>query len=273
MRALRPLRLEGARPFALARPAGVARERRARFDAAWPLPALVAWAVCWGVDLVLGAALHRPALAALAAGALGAALSAIGATAWRRFFIGAGFPLSLAVSGAALPAWAWLLPLALLAALYPVRAWRDAPLFPTPHGALRGLAQGVPLGPGAAVLDAGCGLGAALAELRREYPHAAIDGIEWSWALWALAAVRCRFARVRRGDLWSADWSRYALVYLFQRPESMARAAAKAAHELSPGAWLASLEFEIATLLPQLVLEGRDGRRVWLYRAPFRSAD
>ena len=65
----------------------------------------------------------------------------------------------------------------------------------------------------------------------------------------------------------------FALVYLFQRPESMARAAAKAAHELRPGAWLASLEFEIATLQPQLVLESGDGRRVWLYRAPFRQRD
>ena len=53
----------------------------------------------------------------------------------------------------------------------------------------------------------------------------------------------------------------------------MARAAAKAAHELRPGAWLASLEFEIATLQPQLVLESGDGRRVWLYRAPFRRRD
>ena len=53
----------------------------------------------------------------------------------------------------------------------------------------------------------------------------------------------------------------------------MARAAAKAAHELHPGAWLASLEFEIATLQPQLVLDSGDGRRVWLYRAPFRPRE
>jgi hypothetical protein len=51
----------------------------------------------------------------------------------------------------------------------------------------------------------------------------------------------------------------------------MPRALAKAAHELRPGAWLASLEFEIGTLVPQGVLDDGDGRRVWLYRAPFRS--
>ena len=71
------------------------------------------------------------------------------------------------------------------------------------------LAQGVPLPTGAAVLDAGCGLGAGLAELHREYPRARLEGIEWSWPLWLAGALRCRFAHVRRGDLWSADWSRF----------------------------------------------------------------
>ena len=58
----------------------------------------------------------------------------VGSTPWRRVFIAAGFPLSLAASGlaGAMPAWGWLLPLALLALVYPMNAWRDAPLFPTP---------------------------------------------------------------------------------------------------------------------------------------------
>jgi hypothetical protein len=248
-------------------------ERRRFVNRSWPLPAFAAWAACWIVFASVGQLGAPPAAAFVAAGCIGAALALIGATPWRRVFVGCGFPLSFAITGSAgaLPAWAWLLPLALLALVYPRRAWRDAPLFPTPSGALVGLARGVPLGAGAAVLDAGCGLGAGLLELRREYPKGRLEGIEWSWPLWLAGAARCRFARVRRGDFWSADWSHFALVYLFQRPESMARAAAKAAHELKAGAWLASLEFEIASLAPQLVLECRDGRRVWLYRAPFAS--
>jgi hypothetical protein len=262
-------------PAAAAAPAYTGPERRRFINRSWPLPAFAAWAACWIVfasAAQLGAA---PAAAFVAAGMVGAGLSLIGATPWRRIFVGCGFPLSFAVSGSAatLPAWAWLLPLALLALVYPRHAWRDAPIFPTPAGALLGLGQGVPLAIGATVLDAGSGLGAALVELRREYPQARLEGIECSWPLWLAGAARCRFARVRRGDFWSADWSSFALVYLFQRPESMARAAAKATHELEPGAWLASLEFEIATLLPQLVLKSGDGRRVWLYRAPFLTRD
>jgi SAM-dependent methyltransferase len=208
------------------------------------------------------------------AAAAGACLSLLGATPWRRVFVAAGFPLSLAVSGVAgaVPGWAWLLPLALLLLVYPLNAWRDAPLFPTPAGALQGLSRLAPLKERARVLDAGCGLGAGLRELRREYPNAQLVGLEWSWPLRLLCALHCRFARVARADIWAADWSAHDMVYLFQRPESMPRAVAKAAHELRPGAYLASLEFEAATLQPQAVLACADGRKLWLYRAPFKRA-
>jgi len=238
----------------------------------WPLPALLVWALGWIFFVALRSA-GAPLTLAIAAGvATGAACSLVGSTPWRRVFIAAGFPLSLAASGlaGAMPAWGWLLPLALLALVYPLNAWRDAPLFPTPVGALQGLAQLAPLAAGARVLDAGCGLGDGLRELIRAYPQAALDGIEWSWPLRFACAWRCRFARVRRGDIWAVDWSGYALVYVFQRPESMTRAAEKATRELRPGAWLASLEFDVPRLAATKVLACADGRRVWLYQVPFR---
>ncbi len=237
----------------------------------WPLPALAAWALCWALFIGLRALSAPDGVALASAAALGAVLSVLAGTPWRRVFIAAGFPLSLAASGGAgaAPAWAWLLPLGLLAAIYPLNAWRDAPLFPTPSGALRGLARLAPLAPQARVLDAGCGLGAGLRELRREYPSARLAGLEWSWPLRLACALRCGFAQVRRGDIWVADWSAHDMVYLFQRPESMARAVEKAARELRPGAWLASLEFEAPLLEAQAVLHGPGSRPVWLYRAPF----
>ena len=192
-------------------------------------------------------------------------------TGWRRGFIALGFPLSLAASGVAadMAAWAWLVPLGVLALLYPLNAWRDAPFFPTPHGALQGLKRLVRLPDAARVLEAGCGLGDGLRELHAEYPRAQLDGVEWSWPLRAACQWRCGFARVTRGDLWKTDWSACQLVYLFQRPESMPRAVDKAARELAAGAWLASLEFEAAQLEPDALHSCPDGRTVWLYRQPF----
>ena len=240
---------------------------------AWPLPALLAWSLGWGLFAGLRA-LSTPLFVAIAAAvASGAACSLIGSTPWRRLFIALGFPLSLAASGlaGAMPPWGWLLPLVLLALVYPINAWRDAPLFPTPVNALRGLAALAPLPAGARVLDAGCGLGDGLRELHREYPQVELHGLEWSWPLRFACAWRCPFARVRRGDIWAADWSAFDIVYVFQRPESMTRAAEKATRELRPGAWLASLEFDVPGLAATKVLECADGRRVWLYRVPFRA--
>ena len=241
----------------------------------WPLPALLAWASAWALFIGLRAALGAGAvgLAVGLASLLGVALATLGATRWRRIFMALGFPLSLAASGAAagLPTWVWLLPLAALALLYPVRTWRDAPLFPTPAGALDGLSALAPLPAGAVILDAGCGLGAGLRELRRAYPLARIHGIEWSRPLALLCSLRCRFASVRQGDIWRADWSCHDLVYLFQRPESLPRAIEKARREMRTGAWLASLEFEAVGVAATCVLACRDGRRVWLYRMPFST--
>lgn len=239
----------------------------------WPLPALAAWAGCW---LLYASALHLGAPAALAAvvAALAGLLTSVLTPArWRRIVVSAGFPLSLLLSGTlSLPSWAWLLPLLLFVLVYPMRAWRDAPLFPTPPHALQSLARVAPLPDGACVLDAGCGLGHGLRALRGAYPHAVLAGIEWSGALVALARLACPWARIRRGDMWQADWSGYDLVYLFQRPESMARALHKASAELRAGAWLASLEFAAPEWQPDAVLQADDGKPVWLYRAPLTPA-
>ncbi|WP_255033771.1 trans-aconitate 2-methyltransferase [Rhodoferax sp. TH121] len=243
----------------------------------WPLPAIVAWGLCWTLfRTVWEQGLALPWSLALAS-ALGVVLSVWGVSWWRRALIAAGFPVSLALTlgmlgGSAVPAWAWLFPLALLLLVYPVNAWRDAPLFPTPRGALIDLSKRAPLPDKALVLDAGCGLGHGLQALRLAYPQAALHGLEWSWPLRALCALRCPWARVRQGDIWQADWSAYDMVYLFQRPESMPRAVAKARAELRPGTWLVSLEFEAKELQPHAVERTPGGRMVWLYQAPFVGA-
>jgi trans-aconitate methyltransferase len=121
------------------------------------------------------------------------------------------------------------------------------------------------------VLDAGCGLGHGLSALRRAYPQADLQGLEWSWPLRFACALRCPWARVRQGDIWKADWSSYDMVYLFQRPESMPRAAAKAQRELRPGSWLVSLEFEATALQSVAHVTARGGKIVWMYQAPLQA--
>lgn len=240
------------------------------FKLPWPLPALLTWALAWGLCWALRSAAAPVWTTLLLPSLAGLALSIMGATRWRQGFIALGFPLSwllLAASGAhALPAWLWLVPLAVLLLAYPLHAWRDAPLFPTPRGVLQGLAEQIDLPAGARVLDAGCGTGAGLRELRRTFPEAELHGIEWSWPWRIWAGLRCPWARVMRADMWTADWRGYQLVYLFQRPESMSRAIEKAQREMAAGTWLVSLEFEATALAPSMVLRNVADKPVWVYR-------
>ncbi len=255
-------------PFDAA-PAGVSAPLR------WPLPALLAWAAGWLVWLAAAPVL--PPLPAFGAGLLAGTVAA-----WRirgglrRLMAAVGFPLSALLLGGAggWPAWGWLLLVLPLVAVYPLRAWRDAPLFPTPAGALDGLDAVV--GRPARILDAGCGLGHGLAALRGLWPQAELHGVEWSRALAWLAARRCPGVHIRRGDMWAQPWDGHDLVYLFQRPESMARAWAKAVAEMQPGAWLVSLEFAVPGQAAHACLQGAGRRPVWVYRpvaAKERSTD
>ena len=228
----------------------------------WPAPALLAWAAAWAVFRLALAGAWPLAGAALAATGLGVCAALLVDRPLRRVLVAA-----VVVFGAAdLPAWLWLLPVAAGWLAYPLRAWRDAPFFPTAAGALDRLAEVVHLGPGARVLDAGCGLGDGLIALRRAWPRAFISGVEWSLPLHWLCRWRCRWARVQRGDMWSLSWQGYTVVYLFQRPESMARAVAKARREMAPGSWLVSLEFEAPELRPHARLQAEGQRPVWVYR-------
>jgi hypothetical protein len=244
--------------------AATARAAMARLP--WPLPALLAWAAAFALQRALLGAGVAPAAAWLAGVALPCAVAPAVQGRWRRLIVLAGFPLAGAAAGSALPPWAWALAALALLAAYPLRAWRDAPFFPTPAHALQALAAALPLPAGARVLDAGCGLGHGLRALHKVWPQARLEGVEWSAPLALLCAWRCRFARVRRGDLWRSSWQGVDLVYLFQRPESMARAWAKATAELTPGAWLVSLEFEVPDVAPTMRLDAGAGRPLWVYR-------
>lgn len=236
----------------------------------WPLPALLAWAAAWGVYRLLLPTIGAGA-ALVVATLLAAAIGWRSPRPWRRAIVGAGFPLAMALAdGAALPAWLWLVPLGVLALAYPARTWSDAPLFPTPTGALDSLPEVVPLPARARMRDAGCGLGHGLLALHRAYPEARLEGIEWSGLLARCAALRCRIAgvpaQVRQGDLWSDRWDGLDLLYVFQRPETMERLIAKAEAEMPPGSWFVSLAFEVPGRAAHAVLHAPGARPVWIYR-------
>lgn len=241
----------------------------------WPLPALLAWGSSWLIFKSLQSVGLSETIALVLAAFWGGFLSRFGHTPMRKALIVLGFPMSVVVSSStiSIPPIAWLFLLGLIVLIYPRKAWRDAPLFPTPKKALREMSDHIRLPAEARILDAGSGMGDGLLALRDAYPRAELHGVEMSWPLRVLSAMRCSFARIRQGDIWLVDWRSFDVVYMFQRPESMPRAVEKAEAELRRGAWLVSLEFEAKELVPQATFTCRDGRPVWMYQVPFKRVE
>lgn len=243
-----------------------------RLVTGWPLSALLVWLAAWLGHLALLGVTRE--LALIGGVLIGLGLALLYRERWRQVIAALGFPVSALLLG-----WrpegsglGWLLALAVMWWLYPRRSWSEAPLFPTPRGALDPLPALAPLAPGARVLDAGCGVGDGLRELLHSYPQARVEGVEWSRPLAWLARWRVRGASVRQGDLWADDWAPFALIYVFQRPESMPRVWAKACAELAPGAWLVSLDFAVPDTPPVASWQLDGGQFVWLYRPAGNAA-
>jgi hypothetical protein len=241
----------------------------------WPIYAIVFWGVAWLIHYALLSFNITPAWVFAATLSISLLLSMAEKNQWRRLFLNGGFIASWLLTHsttglAQIPAWLWLLPMGILLLSYPIQSWSDAPFFPTPDRALHGLGRKVPLKNGAKILDAGCGLGHGLKELRKEYPESQLYGIERSALLAHGCAMLRRWATIERGDIWLADWSGYDMVYIFQRPESMKNTLKKVNNELKPKTWLVSLEFELVECIATEQLTTSNGKMVWLYQMPLK---
>ena len=158
----------------------------------WPVPALLAWGSSWLIFKGLQSIGLSETMALVLAAFWGGFLSRFGHTPMRKALIVLGFPMSIVVSSSTLsvPPLAWLFLLGLIVLIYPRKAWRDAPLFPTPKKALREMPEHVAFPAGARILDAGSGMGDGLLALREAFPRAELHGVEMSWPLRVLRATR-----------------------------------------------------------------------------------
>lgn len=237
----------------------------------WPAGVASTWLISWVSAIALAPLLH-PLITGSAAGAM---LSTTSQKKWRKAMIAMGFPFSYAILDLQgdVMAWIWLAPVIALLAIYPPRLWTDAPMFPTPKRSIAGLSKRLKLEDGAKILDAGCGMGHAIAALHEEFPKARLFGSEQSWLTSRMAKHSHKYAAIEQCDMWQQDWGQFDMIYVFHRPDTMSRAMQKACEQLHSGAWMASLEFKDDDYIPDLVWHNKGEKPIYLYRMPIKNRE
>jgi SAM-dependent methyltransferase len=249
----------------------------------WPIrrrlpPALIAlglhvpvWGGLLAICLALPCDLSQPWLF-LVEGLLAWALSRrLGLPLWWQAINLLFFPL-VWLSGRSDVDPVWYLAAFLLLALTSLGSvFTRVPLFLSSQRVVEALAQRLPSKPGLRLIDLGCGLGGLLAGLARLRPDLLLHGVEAAPLNWLLSRLRLDGrARIRFGNLWDEDLSRYDIVYAYLSPAPMARLWAQARRQMRPGTLFISNSFEIPGVAPDEVLELDDltGSRLLLWRMP-----
>jgi SAM-dependent methyltransferase len=130
----------------------------------------------------------------------------------------------------------------------------QVPYYPSGPALRPVVADLIPHGRPARVIDIGSGFGGLVLELARMRPGGSVEGIELAplpWLVSCLRALAARSgARFRRGDYEALDFGHYDLVFAYLSPAVMEALWRKAQREMRPGSLLASYEFGIAARAP-----------------------
>lgn len=145
--------------------------------------------------------------------------------------------------------------------------WKSrVPLFFTTRRAVGALAALLPAGP-IRFLDLGCGDARVVTRLARRRRDSRFEGVEQALVPWLMGWLRTHLSgadcAVARGDLWSADLSRYDVVYAYLSPAVMPALWDKARREMRPGSRLVSA-FGVPGVAPDESIDVGDALRTRL---------
>jgi len=122
-------------------------------------------------------------------------------------------------------------------------------------------------------IDLGCGDGRVLRQARKQYGINAI-GYEINPLAYLKARLYCLFhpgIRIRMQNFFKADLSHADIVSCYLFPDVMHDLAQKLTHELKPGAFIISFNFNLPGLVPDQVLRPAGSLHsdpIYIYRIP-----
>jgi hypothetical protein len=120
-------------------------------------------------------------------------------------------------------------------------------------------------------IDLGCGWGGGLAVLARQCESGEFSGVESAPLPALLGRFRLRNeknCRIRFGDFWTEDLSRFDVVYAFLSPAPMPRLWLKARKEMKPGSFFISNTFSVPGVEPDrtLILQNGQATKLLIWR-------
>ncbi len=177
-------------------------------------------------------------------------------------------PLLVAANQLGVPPGWYLAVFIVLTVVYWTSFRTQVPLYLSNAETVAAVAQLLPSGRPARVLDAGSGTGSLIVPLARQRPDCHFDGIEAAPGPYLVSRLLARGlpnVGIVRGDFFARNWSAYDMIYAFLSPVPMTRVWRKARNELRPGAILVSNSFEVPGVAPARVIELGDGRGTTLY--------
>ncbi|MFC7514159.1 class I SAM-dependent methyltransferase [Herbaspirillum sp. GCM10030257] len=200
----------------------------------------------------------KTVLAALAQGAIAAALSRLFRLATWWLAIQAVFPIALvATLSLHLPPNIFLAVFIVLVALYWSTFRTQVPFYPSGKAAARAVANRLPMDRAISFIDIGSGMGGLvlhLASLRRGDRFTGVEIAPLPW----LISVLCRWkrrsnARFIRSDYECLNFGAYEVVFAYLSPVAMSAVWIKARNEMRAGTLFLSYEFEVPGVVPDIM--------------------
>jgi tRNA A58 N-methylase Trm61 len=145
-----------------------------------------------------------------------------------------------------------------------------APIFLSPHKAIREALKFCEVKPGMKFCDLGAGTGRSMIVAAKEY-EMQISGYELSpiLNLWARLNLRLHGVRnfwIKMRNFYTQDFSDADVIFCFLTPPAMVRLKNKFRHELRPGTMIISYSFSIPEWEPIKVIEDKGPGKVFIYK-------
>lgn len=211
--------------------------------------------------------------AALAQGALAAALSFRRLPSWW-LPIQAALPLSLAATDMLqLPAWLFLIAFLSLLVLYWTTFQTRVPYYPSSPAAWDKVQGLLPLRSVHAI-DIGSGFGGLMLDSAKKRPDCLFTGVELAPLPWLVSVIRAQLADARgeaapvflRRDYRSLNLADYDVVFAYLSPAAMPALWKQARTQMRASTMLLSYEFEVPGVAADFCVDVEGGRRLFGWR-------